>query len=228
MMRWIGRLVAACVWLLPACVLAAGVATVQAGDRTLTVSFDGESARVDIAGMAQGYLLMRGDALYAVMQAGGRPLVLEGAAVMQLLGPRALQMGPDMIRSLTNIAPTGAREQVAGQTGLVYTVSYRDTQGRERSGRAVLGGQKPTPELSRVLGRMAVLLQTAAGQPAAGTQQVMAALEKRSLGLLAYGPQVRVTRLDPTPPAAGRLDLPAPPARLPPELGQLLQGLSRP
>jgi hypothetical protein len=207
---------------------AAGVATVQAGDRTLTVSFDGPAARVDISGVAQGYLLMRDEQLYTILRVGGRPLVMDGAAVAQLLGGRALQVGPDMIRSLTGITPTGAHETVAGHAGTVYTVTYRDEQGRDRSGRAVLGNQTGTQELSRVLGRMAVLLQTAARQPPGGAQQVLDALEKRKLGLLAYDTQFRVTQLTTAPPAAGSLDLPAAPSRLPPELGQLLQGLRRP
>ncbi len=164
MMRWFGWLLAAWGGIVPACVLAAGAATVQAGDRTLTVSFDGPDARVDISGVAQGYLLMRDGKLYSVMRAGGRPLVMDGDAVVRLLGGAAIQTGPDMIRSLTRIEPTGARETVAGRAGAVYAVSYRDEQGRSRSGQGVLGKQPEVREPTRALGRMAVLLQTAAGQ----------------------------------------------------------------
>lgn len=227
MMRWFGWLLAAWGGIVPACVLAAGVATVQAGDRTLTVSFDGPDARVDISGVAQGYLLMRDGKLYSVMRAGGRPLVMDGDAVVRLLGGAAIQAGPDMIRSLTRIEPTGARETVAGRAGAVYAVSYRDEQGRNRSGQGVLGKQPEVRELTRVLGRMAVLLQTAAGQSPDGARQALDALEEKGLGLLAYEQQFRVERLAATPPVAGSLDLPAQPTQLPPELGQFLQGLRR-
>ncbi|CDM24058.1 hypothetical protein [Castellaniella defragrans] len=227
-MRWFGWLLAAWTGIVPAGVLAAGVATVQAGDRTLTVSFDGTDARVDVSGVDQGYLLMRGGKLYSVLQAGGRPLVMEGDAAARLLGARALQVAPDMIRTLSRIEPTGARKTVAGRVGAVYAVSYRDEQGRARSGQGVLGGQPEVRELTRALGRMAVLLQTSAGQSPDGARQVLDALEARNLGLLAYENQFRVERLAATAPAPGSLELPAQPAQLPPELGQLLQGLRRP
>ncbi|MFC4299292.1 hypothetical protein ACFO0J_14710 [Castellaniella hirudinis] len=225
MRPWIGGLLAAWVGIVPACALAAGVATVQAGDRTLTVAFDGANARVDVSGFSQGYLLMRDDKLYSVMLAGGRPLVMDGSAVARLLGGGTIQVGPDMIRSLTRIEPTGARETIAGRAGAVYTVSYQDIQGRARTGQGVLGKQPEVRELTRALGRMALLLQAAAGQSPDGARQVLDALEEKGLGLLAYDTQFRVQQLGTTPPAPGRLDLPAPPTQLPPELGQLLQGL---
>lgn len=226
MRRWVGGLLAAWIGIVPAYVLAAGVATVQAGDRTLTVSFDGPDARVDVSGISQGYLLMRDGKLYSVVQAGGRPLVMDGAAAAQLLGG-GLKTAPEMVRTLTRIEPNGARETVAGRAGAVYVASYRDEQGRNRTGQGVLGKQPEVRELTRVLGRMAVLLQTAAGQSPDGVRQVLDTLEEKGLGLLAYEKQFRVERLAATPPAPGSLDLPAQPTQLPPELGQLLQGLRR-
>ena len=234
MKRWIGGVLVSWAGLVPLSGWAAGVATVQAGDRTLTVSFDGTAARVDIGGISQGYLLLRDDTLYTILQMGGRALVMDGAAVAQLLGGRALKMGPDMIQSLTGITPTGDHETVAGRPGAVYTVSYQDAQGRDRSGRAVLGDQPDVRELSQVLGRLAVQLQRVAGgtaaaeQPHEGVLQVQETLASRGLGVLAYEQKFRVETLTTTPPAAGTLDLPAAAAQLPSELGQLLHGLTRP
>lgn len=228
MMRWFGWLLAAWCGVVPAWGMAAGVATVQAGERTLTVSFDGPDARVDVNGIGQGYLLMRGDKLYSVMRVGGQPLVMDGSAMARLLGGGALRAAPDMIRSLNRIEPTGARATVAGLSGAVYAVSYRDEQGSDHAGQGVLGKQLEVRELTRTLGRMAVLLQTAAGQPASGTHQVLDALEAQGLGLLAYEKKFRVQRLASTPPAPGSLDLPAQPAQLPAGLGLLLQGAHRP
>ncbi|MGB7484119.1 MAG: hypothetical protein WA909_10720 [Castellaniella sp.] len=225
MMRWFGWLLAAWCGVVPAWGMAAGVATVQAGERTLTVSFDGPDARVDVDGIGQGYLLMRGDRLYSVMRVGGQPLVMDGGAMARLLGGGAFQAAPGMIRSLDRIEPTGARATVAGLAGAVYAVSYRDGQGGEHAGRGILGKQPEVRELTRVLGRMAVLLQTAAGQPASGTRQVLDALEAQGLGLLAYEKKYRVQRLAATPPAPGSLDLPAQPLA---GLGGLLQGAHRP
>src|SRR5690606_40950726 len=137
MMRWIGWLLAAGGWIAPAVVLAAGVATVRAGDRTLTVSFDGPDARVDVGGIGQGYLLMRDGKLYSVMRAAGRPLVMDGGAMARLLGGGASQPAPDMIRSLTSLQPPGARDSVAGRAGALYTGFYSVQQVRAASG---LGG----------------------------------------------------------------------------------------
>lgn len=223
MMRWVGWLVAAWGWIVPASVLAAGVATVQAGDRLLTVSFDGADARVDVSGFSQGYLLLRDNTLYSVLQAGGQPLVMDGSAVVRLLVGGTIPVGPEMIRALQRIEPTGAHETVAGRAGAVYAVSYQDTQGRVRAGQGVLGKQPEVRELTRALGRMAVLMQAATGQSPDGVRQVLDALEAKGLGLLAYEKQFRVQRMAAMRPAPGSLDLPAQPAQLPPELGQLLQ-----
>lgn len=204
----------------------AGVATVHAGDRTLTVSFQGNDARVDVSGVQRGYLLMRGDKVYSVMQVNGQPLVLDAQSAAGMLGGGPLQTSPDMIRSLTRLAPTGARETVSGRAGDVYTVTYVDAGGRARTGRGVLGPQPEVRELTRVLAHMAILLQTAGRQPVQGTEQVLAALNQRGMGLLAYETQFRVEKISAAAPAPGALDLPASPGQLPGNLGQLLQGLS--
>jgi hypothetical protein len=204
----------------------AGVATVHAGDRTLTVRFQGNDARVDVSGVQRGYLLMRGDKVYSVMQINGQPLVLDAQSAAGLLGGGPLQTSPDMIRSLTRLVATGTHETVAGRAGDVYAVTYVDAEGRTRTGRGVLGPQPEVRELTQVLARMAILLQTAAQQPAQGTERVLSALNQRGMGLLAYETQFRVEKISPAAPAPGVLDLPASPGQLPGNLGQLLQGLS--
>ncbi|CAM5190271.1 Secreted protein OS=Castellaniella defragrans OX=75697 GN=HNR28_002001 PE=4 SV=1 [Castellaniella defragrans] len=224
-MRWIaGCLLAGC------CVIstgawAAGTAVVKTGDRTLTVSFSGASARVDISDMHSGYLLLQGDKIYSVTQVNGQPVVLDAQSAAGLLGGN-LHPSADMIQSLTRLTSTGGHETVAGQAGDVYTVVYRDAQGRTHSGQGVLGPQSEVRELTKILGHMAILLQSAGRQSVQGTQQVLDALQQRGLGLLAYKDQFRVEKISATAPAPGRLDLPAPPTQLPGNLGQLLQGLN--
>jgi hypothetical protein len=224
-MRWIaGCLVLVCC-AVPTAAWAAGVATVRAGDRTITVSFSGGDARVDVSGTQGGYLLLSGGKIYSVARVNGQPLVLDAGNAAGLLGS-SLRTSPEMIQSLTRMTATGAHETVAGQAGEVYSVTYRDTQGRSHAGRGVLGSQPEVLELTRVLGRMAILLQEAGRQPTQGTQQVLDALARRNRGLLAYESQFRVEKLSSTGPAPGLLELPAPPMQLPGNLGQLLQGLS--
>ena len=224
-MRWMASciLVGCCV--VSTAVWAAGTATVKTGDRTITVSFSGPDARVDISGMQSAYLLLRGDKIYSVTHVNGQPLVLDAQSAAGLLGG-GLHTTSDMIQSLTRLTATGEHETVAGQAGDVYTATYRDEQGRTRSGRGVLGPQPEVRELTRVLGHMAILLQGAGGRSSQGTQQVLDALDQRGLGLLAYETQFRVERISSAAPAAGALDLPAAPAQLPSNLGQLLQGLN--
>lgn len=204
----------------------AGEATVRTGDRTLTVSFQGGNARVDVSGVQRGYLLMRGDKVYSVMQINGQPLVLDARSAAGMLGGGPLQTSPDMIRSLTHLSPTGAHETVSGRVGDVYTVTYVDAKGRTRTGRGVLSRQPEVRELTQALAHMAILLQTAGQQPVQGTEQVLAALNQRGLGLLAYETQFKVESVSAAAPAPGSLDLPANPGQLPGNLGQLLQGLS--
>jgi hypothetical protein len=160
------------------------------------------------------------------MQINGQPLVLDAQSAAGLLGGGPLQTSPDMIRSLTRLVATGTHETVAGRAGDVYAVTYVDAEGRTRTGRGVLGPQPEVRELTQVLARMAILLQTAAQQPAQGTERVLSALNQRGMGLLAYETQFRVEKISPAAPAPGVLDLPASPGQLPGNLGQLLQGLS--
>ncbi|HEX7387921.1 MAG TPA: hypothetical protein VF285_11705 [Castellaniella sp.] len=224
-MRWVasGVLMVCCMASTGA--WAAGVATVKTGDRTVTVSFAGADARVDISGTQGGYLLLQGDRVYSVTNVNGQPLVLDAQSAAGLLGG-GLHTSTDMIQSLTRLAATGAHETVAGQPGDVYSVTYRDVQGRTHTGRGVLGSQATVRELTQVLGHMAILLQSAGRQPVSGTQQVLDALNQRGMGLLAYEGQYRVERISSAAPAPGTLSLPAQPTQLPGNLGQLLQGLT--
>ncbi len=217
-------------WLLLACgcaahagAMAAAEATVRAGERTLTVAFDGSDARVDVSGVSQGYLLLRDGRLYSVMRMNGSPVVLDAQAAAGLLGGLAWKPSPRMIGSLTGLEPTGARQTVAGRAGEVYEVSYRDLEGRDHSGQGVLGRQPEVRALTRILGQIAERLQTSAQAPGQGLEQVSRTLEDRGLGVLAYGPEFRVEKLTVAPLAPGRLDLPAPPSELPGDLGQWLR-----
>lgn len=225
-MRYLGWWLAALVCMVPAGVVsAAGVATVHTGDRTLTVTFEGQDARVDVTGIGQGYLLLKGDKVYSVVTVSGQPMVLDTAAAAGLLGAGAMQPSGEMIASLTRLSPTGGHKTVAGYRGAVYEVTYRDIDGRTRTGQGVLGSQPEVQDLTRVLGRMAILMQSSSGQPATGTQQVLDALQQRSLGLLSYDDHFRVERIAAGSVAPAQLALPANTAQLPGNLGQLLQGL---
>ena len=224
-MRSLAWLLLAWGCLAPAAVLAAAQATVRAGDRTLTVAFDGPDARVDVSGVAQGYFLLRDGRLYTVLRMNGTPMAMDAQAAAGLLGSLAWKPSPQMIDSLTAHEPTGEHQTVAGRAGEVYEVSYRDLEGRDRSGKGVLGDQPEVRELTQVLAAIAQRLQTASQAPAQGMEQVVGALDDRGLGVLSYGSEFRVETLTVAPLAPGRLDLPAQPSALKGELGKLLQGL---
>ncbi|MER1968571.1 hypothetical protein [Castellaniella sp. GW247-6E4] len=217
-------------WLVCGCLassgaLAAAQATVRAGDRTLTVAFDGPDARVDVSGVSQGYLLLRDERLYSVMRMNGSPMVMDAQAAAGLLGGLAWKPSAEMVGALTALEPTGERQTVAGRAGEVYRVSYRDLEGRERRGQGVLGRQPEVRELTRVLGRIAERLQSATQAPGQGLEEVTRALGDRGLGVLSYGSEFRIETLTVAPLASGYLDLPAAPARLPDDVGQWLRGL---
>lgn len=208
-------------------VLAAGTATIQAGDQSLRLVFDGPAVRLDSDRLHGGYLLLSGGQLYAVLPMGGQPVVMPArdAAGLLGLGSRTLPAS-NLVASLVKLTAQGKREAVAGRSGEVYTVVYRDAQGTEHTGRGVLGPQPEVRELTRALGRMVVELQVAAQQPAQGSQQVLQALDERGLGLLAYGTQFRLESLSSG--ASGvDLALPATPAGMP-DLAQWLQRLAAP
>lgn len=221
---WAG-LVLTLACLAPVSVPAATQATVQAGDRVLTVAFDGPDARVDVSGVDRGYFLLNGGRLYSVLQVSGAPMVMDVRAAAGLLGDLGWASSARMIAELIALEPTGEARTVAGRKGQVYDIAYRDLEGQRHSGQGVLGAQAEVRKLSAVLLEIARHLQTAAETQGQGVGQVERALEDRGLGVLSYGSEFQVTTLTEKPLAPGHLALPAQPGRLPGELGRWLQGL---
>ncbi|HUH40581.1 MAG TPA: hypothetical protein VL024_06885 [Castellaniella sp.] len=211
----------------PIAVHAATQATVQAGERILTVAIDGPRARIDVSGVQQGYLLLHDARLYSVMRVGGQPVVMDAKAAAGMLGGLSFKPPARMIASLTELKSTGAHQTVAGRKGEVYTVSYRDLEGHVRTEKGVLGEQADVRELTQALLEIARLLQPSTQIPAKGVSQVEQTLEDRKLGLLSLGSEFRVKSLTADALPEGYLDLPAAPKQLSDQLNQWMQRLSK-
>lgn len=211
--------------LAPGSVPAATQATVQAGDRVLTVAFEGPDARVDVSGVDRGYFLLHGGRLYSVLRVNGAPVVMDVRTAAGLLGDLGWASSTRMIAELIALEPTGEARTVAGRKGQVYDIAYRDLEGQRHSGQGVLGDQAEVRKLSAVLLEIVRHLQTAAEAQGQGVEQVDRALRDRGLGVLSYGSEFQVRTLAMKPLDPGHLALPAQPGRLPGELGRWLQGL---
>lgn len=214
----------------PILVNAAGTAQIQGGDKNITVEFDGSFARVQSDQQKNVHLLARDNAVYAVTDMGGQPLVVESSAVIGLLGAQGmakLENDKDAIQKFVSLDATGRNETVAGFQGSVYKLVYTDGNGKRRSEEAVLGKQPSIVELSQSLGHVAINLMQLAKHDTRGSTELVNELRKRNLGLLRFGAKLRLISLNTAAPNASRFVLPSAPMDLSQGLGGLLQGMGR-
>ena len=143
---------------------------------------------VEMLIIEQGSFMVMGDRVMAMdgFASKGQPSVSGESQLLALTGPH------------------GSR-QVAGYTGGVYTMRWRDRSG-EHSSEAVLSSEAIVREMTRVwMGATARL----AGQSQPEQESIANTLQSRGLGILAVDGAFTVTRLDNTAPPASAFELPA-------------------
>lgn len=199
--------------LLPAGADAGGLAVVQGeNQRQYTLEYDGAKLRLQSDAYRGLHLIAHNGTVYAVTSAAGRPLVVEGKAVLGLLsrtGGNQQLTGNEDIARLVSLEDTGKRETVAGLAGTIYRLTYVDRQGQTRTEEAVLGKQAGVAELTQAFGRIAADFQRSTGVDNQGALSLLRELEQRRLGLLRFGRHYQLVSLDERTPAAARFALPA-------------------
>lgn len=224
------KLFSAITLLVPLASWAAGVATIDARGDRYTLEYNDQRMRVESAQRPQIYLLAHHDALYAVTSAGGRPLVLEGKAILGLLAAGGkgspVATSPDDIANVVSLQPTGKTETIAGINGDVHTLTYVTRGGQQRSLEAVLSTDPRVAELTHNVGQIAVAFQRSTGVDNQGAQELLRLLQTRNVGLLRVGADFRLAALNANAPAAERLQLPESPLSLQ-GLESLFSGMRR-
>lgn len=215
--------------LAPSLAMASGTAVLQGGKDRYTLEYQNDN-RMRLESDRQSiYLIARDGQVYAVSQMAGRPMVMAGASMLQLLSSAkgGFATGNDDIKAFGSMAPTKRVETVAGIRGTVYTFTYTDRAGQQRTEEAVLTSDPRVAGLTRSVGKLAADLQRSAGVDNQGAQQLVSELEKRRLGALRVGSHYQLLSLEDGPVADERVALPSAPVQLPEGLGGLLQGIGK-
>lgn len=192
---------------------AGGLAVIQGENQhQYSLEYDGAKLRLQSDAYRGIHLIVQDGTVYAVTSAAGRPLVVEGKAVLGLLartGADQSLTGNEDIARLIALEDTGQRETVAGLSGAVYRLTYVDRQGHTRTEAAVLGAQAAVVELTQAVGRVAADFQRSTGVDNQGARDLLRELDRRQLGLLRFGQHYRLASLDQRTPDADRFALPA-------------------
>ncbi len=197
--------------------LAAGSAVVEGGDGTerhrANLEFSGDKLRVETQGQAEGVMIVRDGAVYAVTNG----MVIDMGSMMGMLGQQrgmqAPKSGPEDIVRYLGLDTAGRNETIAGVTGTVHVLRYEDGQGRVRSDELVLSKDSRARELSAALETMATTFQKSAGRNETPGEAKLRA-EIKGQGVLRYGGQFRVISFGAAP-AASRFELPSAPQKMP-------------
>lgn len=213
-----------------ASVRADGTADLLANGERYRVEFTGKQVRIESTERRGLYMLAHDESLYAVSQVQGRPLVMEGRAIINLLAAAgagaATRNHPDDLVRFGELRRTSRRETVAGIHGEVYTLEFWTRKGEHRTVDIVLSSDPDIVQLTGAMGNIALALQQTLGTDTQGAQELIHALQQRGLGVLRAGPDIRLVGIDRATPPPDRFRLPAQPVALP-DLRSLLPGLRR-
>ncbi|WP_144389489.1 hypothetical protein [Pigmentiphaga sp. NML080357] len=226
------RIAAAALFCLPLVAHAAGTAKLAGLDDrgrpfSASVEYAGDNLRAASPQSPNGYLLARGEKIYAVTRVNGQQVVMEAADLMRMAG--SLMPSPtaalEQVSAIVSLQPTSRRETVAGLGGTVYVLTYEDGQRRRRTEELVLTSEPAASELTAAALKLGRSLAALAGTLLpAGADDLARRLQNDRLGLLRFGDRFRVEALDDRAPQASRFELPGGSFQIP-DLRGLVPGL---
>jgi hypothetical protein len=166
--------------------------------------------RTDIKGM-DAYMLLNDKSVYSVTSAGGKPMVIDLAALGDMpgagsgQGPSAEQTGMVFPERINEMDAIGETRDIAGVTGQVYEVDWIDDAGTPRTDTAVLSDD---PRLLEHQALQSRLIKVVSGDD---PNPLLVEMEKRGLAALSFGDRYLVTEITTDAGPAGDFELPAEP-----------------
>lgn len=196
---------------LPLTGLAAGSATLGTGQATSRILWqDSDTLRMQQGSNDGDYFLVRDGTAYSVTNRGGKPMVIDMGAMLQMMrGAAGSQDAQPNLPQPGSFEATGDRETVAGIPGQVYRMQWTDGQGQQHKQEVVLTDDPRVVEMTRAyLGSIGAMF---GGESASGFQQAMPADAR---GLLRVGQDFRLVEISDAQPAESEFELPAEPTSL--------------
>ncbi len=194
--------------------------------QTMSFEYDANNLRINLPEGQQGYLLKRGNMVYAVIQQGGQTMVVDMASAIKMFGNMAAGTTPAAIDAeVVSLEPSGKKETLGNIEGEVYQLTYKEQDGVERSAEMVLSKDPMAiafrDSMFALSDAMAASIQQTQYKDAVEAgQQMQAKLQALNMGVLRFGQEMKVQSITDTDVAAERFVLPAQPV----DLGALLGG----
>ncbi len=183
---------------------------------------DEDLVRID-HGSAQGYMVLRDNKMYSVVNSDGQTIVMDMGEMLRNFGQRgAVQVPDETMGEVLSMQATGTYEEHAGIKGEVYEVRFVDQGGREQSSELVLTKDARAREFLHAIVQMSVTMAAAIGEDETGGREFAQRLDSMNMGVLRFGDDMRVTRLSGEEVAASRFVLPAEPTPAP-NLGDIMR-----
>lgn len=216
--------------LLAAPFVLAGSATISTDDgSTATFEYNDTMLRMGSPASPESYALMRDGKFYTVSVSNGQPVVIDAGSMLKSaasmnLAPAAVTSDLDV--EVLSINDTGKKETVAGISGSVYEIRFRDESGQERSETMVLSSDKRVRELSDAMFRMMnIAADFASSKAVEQGKDMRSKLDDLDAGILRYGTVMQISSIDGDRVPDARFELPAQPMNLE-GFGAMLGGLT--
>jgi len=207
----------------------AGKATIMSAEgSSAEFEYAGDKLRIDMPG-GKSYMLIRDGAMYVVSFEGGAPMVFNASEMMKGMASQPGQMAPSALNAeFVSLEDTGNDETVAGMAGDIYTFTFRDENGEERSEEVVLTSDARAIEFRDALFSMSAIAEELTTEDVMKQgRDLQERLESMKVGVLRYGKEMYVSEMSGEEIPAERFELPAQPMDMQ-GLGNMLKGLQKP
>lgn len=201
---------------------ASGVATLQGKDSrnsTMEIEYlDEHNVRMNMQRKKgdDSYMLVRDGKAYMVSSSGGQTMVMD----MEQLGSMARNMGADtggndlFKQELVKYDNTGKSETVAGYTGEIYNMTWRDSKGTHTAD-AVLSSHQDVRDFHDAWMHMAEVMASAISRQGISDKSILHFMKREGKGALRVGDDFHVVSIETKDINADRFRLPAVPMQLP-------------